>query len=374
MSGGDVMADHVTEQLTALLDGELVDLERARVEEHLKACASCAAERDSLAMAMKSIAALAAPIEPSADLRRAVLNAVDAEPLGLGARFKALLSVRFLLPAGAAAVAAVALAMVFAGRTPDRTTIEDLEVARHLEVPAGLRRGGDAAAGRRRARGRGRRGAPRRAGELTMKRTLFILLVASFALAALPGSARAGDPGPEGSTAPGRSRAGENAAERFKNLPEEKKEELRRKWREFRKLPPEEQQALREKVKRWRDLPPERKAQIIRNFEAFKALPPAERDSLEQRFEKWSQLSPEQRQALRREIRQIIRENRREKLEQNAQRWREMTPEERQQARQKRREMREQRRQERQERRERFDDGDGTEPPSKCGSKLRPTT
>ena len=63
------MNAHGTEQLSALLDGELSEAERARVEEHLKACAACTAERDLLASTVKSVAALPG-IEPSAALRR----------------------------------------------------------------------------------------------------------------------------------------------------------------------------------------------------------------------------------------------------------------------------------------------------------------
>lgn len=128
------MADHVTDELTALLDGELADLERARVEEHLKACAACAAERDLLAAALGAVAAAAA-IEPSPQLRRAVLNAIDAEPQGWRARFGSLLSVRFLVPAGVGAAAAAVLVAVMAVRaTHLPPQLEDLEIARHLEL------------------------------------------------------------------------------------------------------------------------------------------------------------------------------------------------------------------------------------------------
>ncbi|HEY3446621.1 MAG TPA: zf-HC2 domain-containing protein [Myxococcales bacterium] len=128
------MADHVTEQLTALLDGELSDLERARVEEHLKACATCAAEREALCAAMKSVSAFAEPIEPSPALRRAVLAAVDAEPRGLKARWKALFSARFVVPASLAAAAAIILLVVVGSRAPDGAAAEDWAVAEHLEL------------------------------------------------------------------------------------------------------------------------------------------------------------------------------------------------------------------------------------------------
>ena len=75
------MDDHVSEELTALLDGELSEAERVRVEEHLRGCAPCAAQRDLLQAALGSLARVT-PLEPSAELRRRVLASVDGEPLG----------------------------------------------------------------------------------------------------------------------------------------------------------------------------------------------------------------------------------------------------------------------------------------------------
>lgn len=121
---------HVHEELSALLDGELAPADRARVEEHLAACAECAAVRAELSRALGSLRTVE-PIEPSAGLRRRVLAAVDAEPLGAAARFRALLSPRFWVPAAAALAAG--LALFFAASRPEGADA-DLEIAERLEL------------------------------------------------------------------------------------------------------------------------------------------------------------------------------------------------------------------------------------------------
>ncbi|MBI5547017.1 MAG: zf-HC2 domain-containing protein [Deltaproteobacteria bacterium] len=120
----------MSEELTALLDGELSALERARVEEHLRSCPACAAERASLEAALGSLARVEA-IEPSPELRRRVLARVAVEPEGLLARFRALFSVRFLVPVTAAVAAALVLMLAQREEGP---AASDLEVAEWLEL------------------------------------------------------------------------------------------------------------------------------------------------------------------------------------------------------------------------------------------------
>jgi anti-sigma factor RsiW len=125
------MSAHVSEHLTALLDGELPEAERAQLESHLRECATCASERDLLAGTMGSLKQAAA-IEPSDPLRRSVLAAIDAEPEGLLARLRALLSARVLIPS-AAALAAVVVLIVGNPRGPESDMV-DIEVAQHLDL------------------------------------------------------------------------------------------------------------------------------------------------------------------------------------------------------------------------------------------------
>lgn len=125
---------HVTEELTALLDGELCDTDRARVEAHLQGCEACAHERALLVAAMAGLEGLPG-LEPSADLRRRVLSALDEQPAGLGARIRALLSPRLLIPVSAAAAAGLAFALFPAGPRPARPEAgEELAIAERLEL------------------------------------------------------------------------------------------------------------------------------------------------------------------------------------------------------------------------------------------------
>jgi anti-sigma factor RsiW len=126
------MGEHVQEELVALLDGELPEAERSRVEGHLVVCPDCRARRELLQGALASLSK-AAPLEPSADLRRRVLAAVDAEPRGLMERFRALLSTRFLVPAAAGLAAALFL-VVSVGREQPVGAGEELEVAERLDL------------------------------------------------------------------------------------------------------------------------------------------------------------------------------------------------------------------------------------------------
>src|SRR5712664_3267851 len=67
------------------------------------------------------------------------------------------------------------------------------------------------------------------------------------------------------------------ARERFENLPEAQKEELRRKLRDFKALPEEERQRIRQNLSRWHQLPPEEKQRVRENMRQFAQLSPAEK-------------------------------------------------------------------------------------------------
>lgn len=122
---------HVTEELTALVDDALAPAERAAVEAHLDACAACRAERDAIARALATLAAVPAPPPPrpgfeqrfyarlarEAPRPRSLLERLAAHPL------------RWLVPAaGLAAALAVGIGV---RRAAERS---DLEMARHLDL------------------------------------------------------------------------------------------------------------------------------------------------------------------------------------------------------------------------------------------------
>ena len=122
---------HVSDDLTALLDGALDPGQRAEVEGHLSACATCRAERDLIAGALSAVAALPPPPPPApgfeqrfyarlareAPRRRTLLERLSAHPF------------RWLVPAtGLAAALAVGIWVRQAGERAD------LEMARHLDL------------------------------------------------------------------------------------------------------------------------------------------------------------------------------------------------------------------------------------------------
>ncbi|HYH95133.1 anti-sigma factor family protein [Hyalangium sp.] len=123
------------EELTAYVDGELPSARRTEVEAHLGTCAECRSTETLLRHTLASLAALP-EFKPSADTRRAVLAKVDALPLPLRERLKALLRPSVLMPSlGLAAV--VGLAVVYTGSEPQGLDVTDagaLELAANLEL------------------------------------------------------------------------------------------------------------------------------------------------------------------------------------------------------------------------------------------------
>ena len=122
---------HVDDELTALLDGTLDPVRRGEVEGHLAGCARCRAERDLLAGALSTLAALPPPAPPPPGFeqrfyarlaretprRRSLLERLGARPM------------RFLVPAtGLAAALAVG---VWVRQDRQRA---DLEMASHLDL------------------------------------------------------------------------------------------------------------------------------------------------------------------------------------------------------------------------------------------------
>ena len=129
------MATHAcefSESLTAYLDGELMEDTWKRLEAHLPGCDACQSELILLRGVLANLAK-AERIEPSADLRRSVLNALEAHR-GFAARLRELLRARFLVPAGAFATVAAVAAVVLGVRAPQHRRIVELDVARQLDL------------------------------------------------------------------------------------------------------------------------------------------------------------------------------------------------------------------------------------------------
>jgi anti-sigma factor RsiW len=123
------------EDLTAYIDGELPAQRRAEVETHLGACADCQSTEALLRRTLSQLEQLP-EFKPSLDTRRAVLARVDALPLPLRERLKALLRPPVLVPSLGLA-AAVALAVIYSGhkaRSVEFTDAGSLELAANLEL------------------------------------------------------------------------------------------------------------------------------------------------------------------------------------------------------------------------------------------------
>lgn len=115
--------------LSAFADARTAPEETATTAEHLRACASCAASFAELGAARRALAGYAVPPAP-AGLAAGILHAAGRRPRWR--TFLDELAAGLAQPAGAVAMAALALAFYFAWRAPI-PAVETAEVP--LEVP-----------------------------------------------------------------------------------------------------------------------------------------------------------------------------------------------------------------------------------------------
>jgi anti-sigma factor RsiW len=124
------------EDLTAYVDGERPAARRAEVEAHLGTCEECRSTEALLRRTLSSLAALP-EFKPSMDTRRAVLAKVDALPLPLRERLKALLKPTVLVPSMGLAAALGLVVIMSNGRDSQALDVTDagaLELAANLEL------------------------------------------------------------------------------------------------------------------------------------------------------------------------------------------------------------------------------------------------
>jgi len=125
------MACSVSEELTAYFDGELAAPERAKVEAHLATCVECQGELDMVRGLSSRLQAMPV-LEPSAQLRRNVMNALPEPKPGLFAWL------RNLAPLGGLAVAAGVM-LSLSHLSGDRTsTGGEMALAENLDVVENL--------------------------------------------------------------------------------------------------------------------------------------------------------------------------------------------------------------------------------------------
>ena len=121
------------EDLTAYLDGELSPSRREEVSRHLSACSACHQVEAGLRRAVEHLATLPA-FEPSAALRRAVLNRLDEEPTGLLVRLRAWFRPVVLVPSLGLLAAVVAVVVASPGPRLELSDASQLELAANMEV------------------------------------------------------------------------------------------------------------------------------------------------------------------------------------------------------------------------------------------------
>jgi anti-sigma factor (TIGR02949 family) len=128
------------ELLSAWIDGELGDKQRALVSAHLAECEDCAAGAESLRV-LTSIAGSIEQVEPPASLRARIAAAVASEPFqrGILARLREALAVGSLRWAGAAAAAgltAVIAISTFSGPEETAHKAKDPDVSAPAQTAA----------------------------------------------------------------------------------------------------------------------------------------------------------------------------------------------------------------------------------------------
>ncbi len=131
---------HVEEELTAYLDGVLEPARMAEVESHLAACAGCRGGRDRLAAALRVLAKLPPPPEPSPGFARAFWARMEAEPRR-GRGLLELLRSRWAVVAplaGAVAAAAVVLVVRQGQLRTEREIAARLDLFENYELVAGI--------------------------------------------------------------------------------------------------------------------------------------------------------------------------------------------------------------------------------------------
>jgi anti-sigma factor RsiW len=132
---------HPTDDLTALLDGELPPSRAEEVTRHVDACPACRAERDQLAAGAAALRALPPAPEPSAGFAARLTARLAAEarpPPGLLGRLAAF-RWRIAAPVAAAALAAAVVGVAVRDRRAEEASAAwNLELLLDYETVASL--------------------------------------------------------------------------------------------------------------------------------------------------------------------------------------------------------------------------------------------
>ncbi|HZZ84218.1 MAG TPA: zf-HC2 domain-containing protein [Anaeromyxobacteraceae bacterium] len=135
------MIRHLEEELTAYLDRALSPERTREVEDHLRGCAGCRAERDRLVNALRVLAALPPPPAPSPDFSRGFYARLDAEPSARPGLLEVFSRPRWrnLVPiAGGAVTLALVVGTVASYRAEQARLARGLDLYQDYELVAGL--------------------------------------------------------------------------------------------------------------------------------------------------------------------------------------------------------------------------------------------
>jgi hypothetical protein len=133
-------------------------------------------------------------------------------------------------------------------------------------------------------------------------RIICILLLLLFPVGVLAASPEA-ETATQGRTA--KAPIGQEALQRWQQLPPEEKERLRERYREYQQLPPEQQQRLRQNLERFRKMDPQQQTQLLERFRRWQQFSPERRENLRRMFRQYQQLDPEQQHQLRQDLKKL---------------------------------------------------------------------
>ena len=120
---------------------------------------------------------------------------------------------------------------------------------------------------------------------------------------------------------------------KWQGLPEEQKEELRKRYQRFKSTDPIQKRKILEKFQHYKNLSPEQKKHVRENWEKFKSEPLEQREKLRKKYKRWQSLSEEQKRSFH-ERHKRFREmppEKQEKLMQKREKWQSLPSEKRQQ-------------------------------------------
>lgn len=160
---------------------------------------------------------------------------------------------------------------------------------------------------------------------------IIILMVSCFTLGFKIDYLMAQDVTAETSTQDSESFVDSKSLEIWQELPFEKRQALREKYKKFKSLPEEERQRIKNNLLKYKKLSPEQKEKIKNNLKKIKNLSPKERRNLSTKHKRWQGLSDKEKKSILskyEKLKQMTPEKRKQLLEKRD-RWGDLSQEKR---------------------------------------------